>query len=176
MAFCIECGANVPDGISFCTECGKPMRDAQPSVPALSPVYTQPPAPITPPAQPEPQPPVGIPPRLVDTPKETQKSGSPVLGVGAYIGFIILFAIPVIGWIVCIIMSFTAKNLNARNFARATLVFIIIGIVLTVIFYFLFRWISEAAMQYINEVSNGAFGNLDEIEGLFDFFKQAGSL
>ena len=34
MAFCTNCGTNVPDGIKFCTSCGTPMSvQAQPQAP-----------------------------------------------------------------------------------------------------------------------------------------------
>ncbi len=36
-----------------------------------------------------------------------------------YIGWSILFAIPVVGFILLIVMSFSKSNLNRRNFARS---------------------------------------------------------
>ena len=69
MAFCTNCGTNVPDGIKFCTSCGTPMSvQAQPQAPPPpQQTYVQPqPAPqplpqqaYTPPSQPayaQPQP------------------------------------------------------------------------------------------------------------------------
>nr|WP_314636894.1 hypothetical protein [uncultured Oribacterium sp.] len=47
----------------------------------------------------------------------------------------VLFAIPLVGLIVVIIMSLGAtKNKNIRNFARAQLIAIVVGIVLTMLF------------------------------------------
>jgi len=47
----------------------------------------------------------------------------------------VVFAIPLVGLIVVIIMSLGAtKNKNIRNFARAQLIAIVVGIVLTMLF------------------------------------------
>lgn len=54
MAFCTNCGTNVPDGIKFCTSCGTPMSvQAQPQAPPPpQQTYVQPqPAPQPPPQQ-----------------------------------------------------------------------------------------------------------------------------
>lgn len=51
--------------------------------------------------------------------------------IGYYIGHMILFNIPVIGWIICGISSFTQRNISKRNFARATFICILVCILLT---------------------------------------------
>ena len=62
-----------------------------------------------------------------------------VAGVGAFLGLTILYAIPVIGWICCLVMACGAvKNQNLRNFARANLILILIAAVLCVGGYFVF--------------------------------------
>jgi hypothetical protein len=96
------------------------------------------------------------------------------MGTGSYIGHSILFAIPIIGWLICIIMAFAAGNLNKRNYARAVLIFLIIGIVLSVAAYFVFSWIAETVMQYINEATQGAFGDFGGLGDLFDIINGAG--
>ena len=54
-----------------------------------------------------------------------------------YIGYSLLFAIPVIGFICLIVFSFNSNNLNRRNFARsywcALLVFLVILIVVSIV-------------------------------------------
>lgn len=44
----------------------------------------------------------------------------------SYFGLMLLFSIPVVGLIACIVMSFALKNKNTRNFARAALIFIVV--------------------------------------------------
>jgi len=45
---------------------------------------------------------------------------------GSYLSYQILFAIPIIGWIAVLICSLRSKNINARNFARSYLLFLLI--------------------------------------------------
>ena len=44
-----------------------------------------------------------------------------------------LFSLPAIGWIICLIMAFAPKNKNIKNFARSKLIWIAIGIILGII-------------------------------------------
>jgi hypothetical protein len=110
--------------------------------------------------------------------------GSPyaVMGTGAYIGHSILFTIPVVGWLICVIMAFAAKNLNKRHYARAVLIFLVIGAVLSIALYFIFSWVWGAAaeylQQYINEATGGAvndlggLGDIGGLGGLLDLLKE----
>jgi amino acid transporter len=195
MAFCTECGANVPEDLKFCTECGAAMGAANgvgpaPVVPAPAPQAQPFAEPARPQTQPQPQP-QQPPPAYYAPPAQTAPGfdGEPprggkyaVMGVGAYIGTMILFCIPVVGWLACIIMAFAAKNRNRRNFARAMLVFLIVGIVLSVALYFVFNWVWDAASeylrQYINDATGGAvddfggLGDLGGLGGLLDLLKE----
>ena len=193
MAFCTECGTNVPDDVKFCTSCGKPIKAvpkmdaaaqeaaARPSAAAYSlppgrvaAAYSPPPGQAAAAYSPPPVPAAvtyGSPPgqAAADT---TPLAGSryAVMSTGAFILLSILFAIPLIGQIACIIMAFGAKNLNRRNFARATLIFMIIGLVISVVLYFVGRWVLEAAASYLSEA--GGFSpspdELVELLGLLD--------
>jgi lipopolysaccharide export LptBFGC system permease protein LptF len=78
-----------------------------------------------------------------------------------------------VGWLACIIMAFAAGN--RRSFARATLVFLIIGLILAVALYFLFGWVWDAAQeyirQYISEATGGQITDFNELGDLLDIFK-----
>ena len=50
-----------------------------------------------------------------------------------YIGYSILFALPIIGLILMLVFSFSGKNINRRNFARAYLIGIIITVIIIII-------------------------------------------
>ena len=52
------------------------------------------------------------------------------LSVGTFMLYIFLFAIPLIGFIIMLIFAFSDGNINRKNFARATLMWIVIGIAL----------------------------------------------
>lgn len=45
-----------------------------------------------------------------------------VVTTGAFFGLNLLFSLPAIGWIICLIMAFAPKNKNIKNFARSKLI------------------------------------------------------
>jgi hypothetical protein len=148
---------------------GQPPIQAAPAYPFPPPNYAPPQAP---------------PPNYAAPPQAARRDGAPpppkgspyaVIGTGGYIGMMLLFAIPVIGWLACIIMAFAAGNRNRRNFARATLVFLIVGIILCVALYLVFDWIWEVAQGYlqqtVHETTGGLGADSDGLNGLFGLFK-----
>lgn len=84
MAQCSKCGATVADGIDFCTECGNPMNAA------AQPVASPAPAPE------------------IDTRQKGDRNA--ILSTGAYVGGMILYNIPVVGWLICLVTVFAAKT------------------------------------------------------------------
>lgn len=60
------------------------------------------------------------------------------ISMWGYLGYDILFALPFIGFILVIVMSFAPANKNVKNFARSFLLATIIGIVLVFIIFSLF--------------------------------------
>ena len=51
------------------------------------------------------------------------------ISMWGYFGLQILFALPVVGWVFAIVLSFVSPNVNVRNFARSYFcVLIIVGI------------------------------------------------
>ncbi len=181
--FCTECGKEIGEGMEFCTECGTkvPVDSAQPvskqpvtestvskaeAQPQVQPqaqvqqqnyqqtqqIYTQPVAPQPVYQQPAPD------------------TTSKVVGTGAYFGIMLLFAIPIIGFIACIIMAFAAKNKNLKNYARAMLIWLIIALVIAGVLIVLFFALSSFFMDYINQLTNSQFGNFS------DLFSQFGEL
>ncbi len=124
MAFCTNCGNQIPDGVKFCTVCGaaltgeaapqpKPQPaqqpQAQPQPPHQQSVYQQQPyqQPYTPPYMEEP------------------------ISTGGYIGIFLLMMVPVINLICLLVWACGGcKKVNKRNLSRAMLVLMLIGIVL----------------------------------------------
>ncbi len=159
-AACKKCGAALSDGMGFCPECGTPRNgEPQPETPKTA--VTPPPA-----RQQSYAPPVQntAPLATVADPK------TKVVGTGTFFGLHLLFSIPVIGWIACIIMAFAPKNKNIKHYARAMLIWIIIGLAIAVALFFLFKWVGGIVMGYINELTEGAFGDFDSI------FEQLGEI
>ena len=180
MAICINCGEQTPDGVKFCTSCGKPMEAAAPApVPIPTPAPIPAPVLTTAPAQSRPQqtppPPAN---RQIPLQNDAPARGSKyaVLSLGAFIGLIILFAIPVAGFIASIVFAFASNNRNLRNFARATLIMQIVGIILAVILIVRLIWMAEAMIQYMGEMSNGVFSDFGGMSEAFDLFRQMGTV
>ena len=60
---------------------------------------------------------------------EDYNENKPISPLG-YIGYELLYAIPVVGLICAIIFAISAMNQNKKNFARAQLIAILIGVVI----------------------------------------------
>ena len=106
------------------------------------------------------------------SPQQANPATQGVISIGGFVGMLILFSIPIIGWIICIIVSIAAKNRNRRNFARAMLIITIIMIVISVILYFVVGWIWEMFLGtiqgYIDDFTGGLFPDFGDFGGLFD--------
>jgi len=139
-----------------------------PTARSSQPVYTQPSYSQPPPAYM--QPPVRKGYERYDPPPY----GSPyaVMGTGSYIGLMILFRIPVIGFIACLIVSFAARNRNMRNFARAELVLAIIIMLILVAVFFIIRWFWAIIVENIenyfrNAIYNSIYNSVPELSDIF---------
>jgi len=135
MTTCTHCGAQMPDGSKFCTVCGAGMAPvaatewpaqefpAQAQAPVPAPAQAYPPPPPVPPAYPQNPPPDG---------EAAPPKGSPYAPISTlgYIGYFILFSLPIVGQILCVAWAFSKKkgNVNRRGLARALFVFLLIGL------------------------------------------------
>lgn len=52
------------------------------------------------------------------------------ISMWGYFGYQFLFALPIIGWVLCISFAIMARNHNLRNFARSQFCYLIIYIVI----------------------------------------------
>ena len=154
---CSNCGFDMADDAVFCTECGTRMeapkqntteqpqpqnaqpqnqysapnsqQNAQPQNQYSAPnsqQYAQPQNQYSAPynqqyAQPQPN-------YYSQSPEDYAQNA--VVTTGAFFGLNLLFSLPAIGWIICLIMSFAPKNKNIKNFARSKLIWILIAIIL----------------------------------------------
>ena len=135
--FCGQCGSELKENATFCGECGaKVVQQVEEiSRPApQKPVYAQPeprPQPVQPIQRPAPQPPVYTqkdeeqPKRnLFD--KKTDDNMSETVKTGFYFWMSFLYAIPVIGWVICLFNALINKNKSKRNHARATVLTVVV--------------------------------------------------
>ncbi len=171
--FCTECGNQIADNVAFCTECGAkvaPEATAETAAPAISVAATETPPVTQPQPQPQPKPqPKPQPQReqrpqrpapqpVYQQPAPVAEPESKVVSTGAYFWLMLLYALPVVGFISCIIMAFAPRNRNLKNYARATLIWAIVGFVLMGLLVLLVVLLGGSLMDYI-EQAGGEFGN-----------------
>ena len=150
MAFCTECGTNVPDDVKFCTSCGKAMSAAPKPEPVAvgvsAPAAAQPQAAPTYIPQPQ-QTPVPVSPPVAGGDAAPAKGSKyEPISTGGFIGIMLLMCIPIVGQVLTIVWACGGcRKVNKRNMARAMLVFLIISIVLGVILYFVGCWVMDEA-------------------------------
>ena len=171
MAFCTECGATIPEGAKSCESCGaaaesqsltQPQQTATAAQPAFSQPQAAPQQVFTPPQNNAPGPQNYANPQTGDDTPPPKGSKYAVMSMGAYIGYSLLFAIPLLGWIFCLITAFASKNLNKRNYAKAILIFMLIGLVFSVILYFVLGWVTQTFIEYAAPTT-GASGDFGEL-------------
>lgn len=172
---CTNCGSELGEGAAFCTECGTPVPAE--NAPAPQPAPPAPPAETAAPAADEyrpetPQAPVYAPPAPVQAPPvyaaaDDAAEKHDVVSTGSFFGLMFLYAIPVIGWIICLIYAFASKSKNKRNFSRAWLIWLLIGLVFAAIVFLLFRWIGRVASDIVNGLMDNGLGDLIDQIGEF---------
>lgn len=115
---CQNCGTNNPEGTRFCSGCGAkleaPVQPAQPvqnARPPQAPVYQQQPfaaAPADPNAVP--------------------------MKTAEWFWMMLVLALPIAGFICTLVWAFGSNvNLNRKNFCRATLMWMLVGVAISII-------------------------------------------
>ncbi|MCL2519163.1 MAG: zinc ribbon domain-containing protein [Oscillospiraceae bacterium] len=170
--FCTECGAELTGEHKFCTECGAVIKEKEVE---KNPEVTNTPAPpvltLDPPPprnQPLPPPPTFQQPKQQNTyndppPSYNQpQTQSPMRGSEyepistlGYIGIYILLALPLIGFILTIVWAVGGcRKINKRNMARANLIIMAAGIVLSIISLIVLYAIG---FNFLNELINFSY-------------------
>ncbi len=102
--FCTSCGSPLQDGDLICQNCGASAMEAPAAQPAPMTV------PYTPP----------------QTATLNGETNNETVSLWAYLGMIVLFLLPCVGFIAAIVMSFVPKNKNIKNFARAAVIWMVV--------------------------------------------------
>ena len=148
--FCTGCGSELNDNASFCTNCGKAFDTQQTAQNTMQ----------TPAAQ----------------PVYALVPNTGVVGTGYYFGMMLLFAIPVIGWILCLVTALSNKNQSKKNFAKAMLIWLIIGLILSIAMFFVVQWVTAVVVDSVNayaaEMTGGMMGEIGSLDELIELMQQ----
>ena len=150
---CPKCGTPYRPGVQFCTECGT-RRAESPAETNQTPVNPKP-ARLTQPNPVHANPaPMGVPytPAPVAAAEDDMPRGGAygVVSTGAFFWLDVLFKLPGLGWLFCIILSFAPKNYNIKHFARSKLVVLVIALICAGLAYAFFAIFGDqiaAALQ-----------------------------
>lgn len=176
--FCTNCGKEIPDGVAFCTECGIKAPEQAFVVPPVNeaPVAVTAPASIPAPThQPAPQPVYTAPSRPAQQPYVQQPSApaednkSETVGTAYYFFMQLLFAIPIVGLIVCIISALTGSNKSKKNFSKAYLIWLIIGIVFSVIGTIIMISVFGSLFELSNSLAFSEYGEFSDLLEQFNY-------
>jgi len=166
--FCNNCGKELNVGLAFCPECGTPVpateakaepTPMQESTAPQEAATPQQPSNTPPPQEAaRPQPAYVPPPQPVNRPQPLPLADtSGTVSTGYFFGMMLLYSLPVVGWLVCVITAFAGKNQTKKNFAKALLIWLIIGLVFSIVGFFIARSISGVITDYINNFFSGQF-------------------
>ncbi len=137
---CPYCDSVLPDNPKFCTVCGEDLSEVECSDEEIIPAVSEPMEEFLP----EPE------------AKEPKVKSCKPLSTIAYVGLILLFCIPCIGFVAMILMAVLAKNLNVKHFAQAACVWLVITVILSVVGFF-------GLKSALKHAGNGLTHTLDTI-------------
>lgn len=139
---------------NFCTQCGKPIDGGGEVCSECS-------AKINPPA------PVQVQPRPI-LPEQKEKT----VGTGTYFALMFVFALPVLGFLICIITALAVKNKNVKNFAKAALIWTVIGLVFTALIVGVCFLFADVVAPYFNGITGTEISELTDALGEISQFKE----
>ncbi len=144
--FCTGCGKELADGLIFCTDCGNKVPESataeasavKEEIPVA--VQEQPPKQYIPPQQTQ----YG---HLPQQPVENHSAST-----AHFFWMMLVYSLPLIGWLICIIMAFAPKNESKKHFARAILIWGIIGIVISIIGLIIISLLGGGIRSILSEI------------------------
>ena len=157
--FCTGCGMELTDGLMFCTGCGTKVPEGAPAeapavkeeIPAEEKVVKEP---VMVQAQPEQQQQYIPPQQQQYTPpmQALQQEENHSASTAHFFWMMLVYALPLIGWIICIIMAFAPKNESKKHFARAILIWGIVGIVISIIGLIILSLLGGGIAEILSEI------------------------
>ncbi len=162
--FCTGCGKELTDGLMFCTDCGTKVPESTPAqsdgikeeasvaaevkqeqVSVQEPPVQQPSNQYIPPQQTQQSP--QQPPMQVAQQRENHSAST-----AHFFWMMLVYSLPLIGWLICIIMAFAPKNESKKHFARAILIWGIVGIVISIIGLIIMSLLGGGIAELLSEI------------------------
>ena len=183
--FCGQCGSELKENATFCGECGaRAVQQVEEiSRPApQKPVYAQPEPRQQPIQRPAPQPPVYTQKDEEEQPKrnlfdkKTDDNMSETVKTGFYFWMSFLYAIPVIGWVICLFNALINKNKSKRNHARATVLTVVVMLAISFAVTFAVKTAVNMAIEKAGIDVQAIKENGISTEIVMDFLEDKGML
>lgn len=92
-------------------------------------------------------------------------AGAKPLSTAGYFFLMLLFAIPVLGWLIAIVVALAAKNSNLKSFARATLTWLLIGLILLILAAIAVLLFSQKLLTAYNAAAGTSYASFVELFG-----------
>lgn len=162
--FCTKCGKEIENGKAFCSGCGTPIKVVETVQEDKS--FAKNTQSNIPPQQTMNQTSSNF--ENTNT-VETEKYEA--VKTGYYFWMMFLYAIPIIGWLICIITIFATKNKSKKNFSKAMLIWLIIGLILSLIISLVIGWVGNKVKNYVQDIT-GEYNieNMQDLD-LNEYFK-----
>jgi heme/copper-type cytochrome/quinol oxidase subunit 2 len=143
MANCTNCGKPLKEGVKFCTSCGTPVKSgaSTKSAAAAKPAASEKPATVAKSAAAESS---AAPERAVVMNEATYETTDEVVSTLNWFGTLLVLVIPIVGLVLYFVWAFGNSNRNRRNYCRAALIMMAIGLVGCIISgVMLYSWIES---------------------------------
>ncbi len=182
--FCGQCGNELKEGATFCGECGakveqpalgteipQPVKQPEQTVQKVQPIQTPPP-----------QRPVYTEPAAENEPKKKlfgkndDDNMSETVKTGYFFGMTFLYAVPVIGWAICLFNALINKNKSKRNHARATVLTVLVMMAVTFAISFAVKTAVNVAIEKSGIDIDAIKENGISTEIVMDFLEDKGMI
>ena len=114
--FCTYCGFPLEENAAVCSECGVSVPDVSAELPAEQPVVNE--VPVQAPVE-----------ELSSKSVSEETNLYPPASTASFFFMSFVYAIPLVGFLCSIILSFTSKNPSLKNYARSVLLWYLMAVV-----------------------------------------------
>ena len=151
--FCTKCGKEIENGKAFCSSCGTPIKTSNNIQENSNTIQNI-----------NPQPQFNQTASNIENTINTEIEKYDVVKTSYYFWMMLLYAIPIIGWLICIITIFATKNKSKKNFSKAILIWLIVGLIFSLIISLVIGWVGNKIKNYILD----ATGEYNIVENMQD--------